>query len=237
MFGNIPHTRRVALLDSLDDKPREALERYLAHTHAIETRWLVLRVLGLAGSTVAIYPLAPAPQPLWTIVVVLAVYAIPSQLMVALCSHLTEQMVPSFLGFLRPLEMVAAPIAAPIVFLGRVASRRVREGREDVDTIAHSLAHIRQAVGEAASRAEEIFHGADEQTRDVERMVAAMDELAKVAERNAVAIDGVVATSQRQHGSMAEMVASSATLTALAEELRGVLSRFETGSREPEDPA
>jgi CBS domain containing-hemolysin-like protein len=131
VFGNIPHTRRVALLDSLDDKPREALERYLAHTHAIETRWLVLRVLGLAGSTVAIYPLAPAPQALWTIVVVLGVYAIPSQLMVALCSHLSEQMVPSFLGFLRPLEMVAAPIAAPIVFLGRLASRGVREGRED----------------------------------------------------------------------------------------------------------
>ena len=64
VFGNIPHTRRVALLDSLGDKPREALERYLAHTHAIETRWLVLRVLGLAGSSVAIYPLAPAPQPL-----------------------------------------------------------------------------------------------------------------------------------------------------------------------------
>ena len=42
------------------------------------------------------------------------------------------------------------------------------------------------------ARAEEIFHGTDSQTQDVERMVASMDEVANVAERNAVAIDGVV---------------------------------------------
>jgi CBS domain containing-hemolysin-like protein len=134
VFGNIPHTRRFAMLDALGDKPRESLERYLAHTAAIETRWLVLRVLGLAGSSVALYPLLPAPQPLWTIVVVLAVYAVPSQLWVALCSHLTEQTLPSILGFLWPLEMVAAPIAAPLVFLGRLASRRVREVEREHDT-------------------------------------------------------------------------------------------------------
>ena len=79
VFGTIPHTRRVALLDSLAERPRAALERYLAHTRVIETRWLVLRVLGVAGSAVAIYPLAPAPSWLWTIVIVLCAYAPPSQ--------------------------------------------------------------------------------------------------------------------------------------------------------------
>ena len=64
-----------------------------------------------------------------------------------------------------------------------------------------------------------------------------VDEVAKVAERNAVAIDGVVATSQQQLASMSEMVTSSATLTDLAEQLQGVLHRFETGSSEQEDPS
>jgi CBS domain containing-hemolysin-like protein len=134
VFGNISHTRRVALLDSLSEKARASLERYLAHTGAIETRWMVLRVLGLTGSSVAIYPLSPAPQGLWTMVVVLVVYAVAGQLMVALCSHLTEQTLPSLLSFLRPLETLVAPIAAPFVFLGRLVSRRVREVEREHDT-------------------------------------------------------------------------------------------------------
>ena len=119
----------------------------------------------------------------------------------------------------------------------RESSLGGREGREDVDTIAHTLEHIRSAMGEASSRAEEIFHGTDSQTRAVERMVASMDEVANVAERNAVAIDGVVTTSQQQLGSMSEMVTSSATLTDLAEQLQGVLRRFETGGSEQEGPS
>jgi methyl-accepting chemotaxis protein len=121
----------------------------------------------------------------------------------------------------------------------RESSLGVREGREDVDTMAVSLEHIRSAVGEAASRAEEIFHGSDSHTRDLDRMVEAMDEIAKGAEQSAVAIDGVALTSQQQLESMREMVAASTSLSELAEQLRGVLRRFETGSRgrEAEAPA
>jgi methyl-accepting chemotaxis protein len=111
----------------------------------------------------------------------------------------------------------------------RESSLGVREGREDVDTMAVSLEHIRSAVGEAALRAEEIFHGSDSHTRDLTRMVEAMDEIAKVAERNAVAIDGVAVTSQQQLDAMGEMVGASASLSELAEQLRGVLHGFETG--------
>jgi methyl-accepting chemotaxis protein len=111
----------------------------------------------------------------------------------------------------------------------RESSLGVREGREDVDTMAVSLEHIRSAVGEAALRAEEIFHGSDSHTRDLGRMVEAMDEIAKVAERNAVAIDGVAVTSQQQLDAMGEMVGASASLSELSEQLRGVLQGFETG--------
>ena len=47
----------------------------------------------------------------------------------------------------------------------RESSQVIGEGREDVDTIAASLEQIRTAVGEAARRAEEIFEGADRQSR------------------------------------------------------------------------
>jgi methyl-accepting chemotaxis protein len=111
----------------------------------------------------------------------------------------------------------------------RESSLGVREGREDVDTIAHSLEHIRSAVSEAAARAEEIFHGTDTQTRDIERMVAAMDEVARAAEGNAAAVVGAVATNQRQLSAMSEMVGASGTVAELASALQEVLRRFETG--------
>jgi CBS domain containing-hemolysin-like protein len=134
VFGNISHTRRLALLDSLGEKPRAALERYLAQTGVIEARWLVLRVLGVAGSSVGIYPMAPAPPGLWTILVVLLAYAVPSQLLTALSSRVTEQTLPSLLGFLRPLELLAAPIAAPLTFLGRLAARSDHDDEREHDT-------------------------------------------------------------------------------------------------------
>jgi methyl-accepting chemotaxis protein len=111
----------------------------------------------------------------------------------------------------------------------RESSMVIGEGRDDVDTIASSLTHIRAAVSEAATRAEEIFHGADAHTSDVERMVSSMDDIASVAQRNAEAIDGVVASTQRQVTLMTEMVASSRSMTDMAESQRGALQRFQTG--------
>jgi CBS domain containing-hemolysin-like protein len=134
VFGNISHTRRVALLDSLGDKPRAALERYLAHSSVIEARWLVLRVLGVAGSAIAIQPRSPVPAALFTILVVLGVYAVPSQVLSALSSRVTEQTLPSLLGFLRPLELMVAPIAAPLTFLSRLVARKDTEDEREHDT-------------------------------------------------------------------------------------------------------
>jgi len=119
----------------------------------------------------------------------------------------------------------------------RESSLGIREGHEDIDTIASSLEHIRSAVGEAASRAEEIFHGADSQTHDVERMVRSMEEVAGVSERNATSIEEVAGTSRQQVDAMAEMVRATGTVSELAEQLEGVLRRFETrGAQEGEMP-
>lgn len=112
----------MALLDSITEGPRASLERYLEHTRDIETRWLVIRVLGVSGSAVALYPVAPQPAWLWTMVLVLCSYAVPSQLLNALSRRLPERALPSLLGLLKPLEWIALPLALPLNLLGRIAS-------------------------------------------------------------------------------------------------------------------
>jgi methyl-accepting chemotaxis protein len=112
----------------------------------------------------------------------------------------------------------------------RESSMVIGEGREDVNAIASSLEQISMAVSEAAARSEEIFHGADQQSMSTERMVSSMSEISKVAGSNAVAIEDVSRTARTQLEAVAATVESSEALTALADELRGVLGRFETGS-------
>jgi len=114
----------------------------------------------------------------------------------------------------------------------RESSMVIGEGREDVDTIAASLEQIRSAVGEAARRAEEIFEGADTQAMDAQRMVESMDEIYKVAARNARAIEGTTSTAHGQVESMSGMVEASRDLNGLAEEMRELLRRFDTGRSE-----
>lgn len=111
----------------------------------------------------------------------------------------------------------------------RESGRMVGLGREDVNTIAASLEHIRAAVKEASSRSEEIFQDADTQARDAERLALSMDEVAKVAGAHGHAVDELAALSARQREGMAGMAASSEALASLATELRGVLQRFRTG--------
>jgi methyl-accepting chemotaxis protein len=117
----------------------------------------------------------------------------------------------------------------------RESSLGVKEGREDIDTMAHSLEHIRSAVSEAALRAEEIFHGADSQTQDLERMVKSMDDVSRVAGGNADVLADIATTSRGQVDSMTEMVAYAKLLSDSAEELRATLRRFDTGSSDDEE--
>jgi methyl-accepting chemotaxis protein len=112
----------------------------------------------------------------------------------------------------------------------RQSGQVITEGREDVNTIAHSLEQIRGAVGEAATRAEEIFQEADNQARDAERMVDSMTQIAEATRANADAVDEVAETSQRQRTAMAEVVESTDSLTAQSSELQSVANRFKTRS-------
>jgi methyl-accepting chemotaxis protein len=119
----------------------------------------------------------------------------------------------------------------------RQSSQVIGEGNEDVNTIAASLGQISMAVGEAATRSEEIFHGADVHTMSAERMVASVEEIGKVGIGNAKSIEEVSQTAREQLEAVSAVVGRSGDLAALAEELRGVLRAFDIGAEREESEA
>jgi methyl-accepting chemotaxis protein len=112
----------------------------------------------------------------------------------------------------------------------RESGQVIAEGRDDVNTIAHSLGQIQAAVGEASSRAEEIFEQADVQAQGAERMVAAISEVAGVAAAHVASVDQVAGSAQGQIEAMAEITESSRELSTVARELEGATQRARHGS-------
>ncbi len=115
----------------------------------------------------------------------------------------------------------------------RESGQVIAEGRDDVNTIAASLGQIRSAVGEASTRAEEIFEQADVQSRDAERMVQAMAEVAGVSATNAGAVDAVAGIAQRQLEATGGLVSSAQGLIGFARELDEVARRWKSPREEP----
>lgn len=118
----------------------------------------------------------------------------------------------------------------------RQSSQVIAEGREDINTIAGALAQISMAVSEAATRSEEIFHGADSHSLNAQSMVEAIEEIAKVAGGNGQSVAALDGTMRRQVETLASILASAEEVTRLARELDGALNYFRTGSQtsEPE---
>ena len=112
----------------------------------------------------------------------------------------------------------------------RLSGQVIAEGRDDVNTIAHSLAQILAAVAEASSRAEEIFEQADVQAQGAERMVAAVNEVTGVAATNVAAVDVVAGAAEGQIEAMSEVVAGAQALASIARELAEATARARTGS-------
>lgn len=145
-FRAIPHTRQVALVDALRGRPRATLERYIAQGEAIEARWLLIRVLGISGSSLLIHPAAPQPGWLWTISIVLTAYALPGQI---LSRTIPERLALSLLGWLRPLEILVTPLAAPFSFVTYLAGRgRSTSDPEDETALTENEVEILVNEGE-----------------------------------------------------------------------------------------
>ena len=110
----------------------------------------------------------------------------------------------------------------------RQSSVVIAEGREDINTIAGALAQISMAVSEAATRSEEIFHGADSHSLNAESMVAAIEEIAKVAGNNGKSVSDLTNTMRGQQQTLGEIFGSAGAVSRLAGELEASLTFFQT---------
>jgi methyl-accepting chemotaxis protein len=117
----------------------------------------------------------------------------------------------------------------------RQSSQVIGEGREDINTIAGALAQISMAVSEAATRSEEIFHGADSHSLNAQSMVEAIEEIAKVAGDNGKSVAGLDETMRREVETLLRIFAAAEEVTRLARELDGSLNYFRTSGAGADD--
>ena len=115
----------------------------------------------------------------------------------------------------------------------RESKQVIGDGREDVNTIAGALAQISTAVSEAATRSEEIFHGADSHSLNAQSMVEAIEEVAKVAGNNGQSVADLSQTTRAQLLTLGEISHSAEAVSRLAGELEECLTIFRTGGGEP----
>ncbi len=123
-IGALSAARRAALRDALTGSARSALERYLEQGPAIESRWLVLRALGIALTALLVYTRLPAPWGIWSGLtagsIAVVAYALPSEIARALASRDPERAAPLLLKILHPIELLATPVSAPVFWLSRL---------------------------------------------------------------------------------------------------------------------
>jgi len=109
--------------ESLEGRARQALERYEAHSGAIEARWLVIRALGISLTALLIgqhLPPLDGWMPLIAALGALVVYGIPTEIGRVLATRNPERSAPFVLQLVAPLELLFSPLAAPIVWIGRM---------------------------------------------------------------------------------------------------------------------
>jgi putative hemolysin len=132
----LPAPRRIALRDSLTGRSRRRLDRYIHKLDAIETRWLVLRALGLTGSALALHQsLADTPKnwsALLAVGLALVGYGLPGVVFMALAERRPERAAIVLMALLRPFELLAVPLAIPLTFVGRILGRSAQPAASPV---------------------------------------------------------------------------------------------------------
>jgi CBS domain containing-hemolysin-like protein len=128
-LGSLSGARRAALRDTLEGKPRAAIERYIAAGAQIESRWLVLRVLGISTSALLVYRQLPESFGGWGALIAallaLIAYGVPTEVGRVFFVRTADFWAPLLLRLLRPFELLVAPVAAPISWVGGVIGRLV----------------------------------------------------------------------------------------------------------------
>jgi CBS domain containing-hemolysin-like protein len=121
--GALSDARRAALRDALVGGGRRALERYEEHGDAMEARWLVIRALGISLTALLIGEQLPrfnGWMPAVAALGALAMYGIPTEVGRVLATRNPERTAPMLLRLLAPIEFLFIPLAAPVVWVGRL---------------------------------------------------------------------------------------------------------------------
>jgi CBS domain containing-hemolysin-like protein len=126
-IGLLSQARRTALREASQGRTRRALDRYLESGHSIEARWLVLRAMAVGLTALLLARefngwFGALTIPVCGLLAAIG-YAIPSEILRAAVARDAERAAPLMLEVLRPVELLAAPLSEPILWIGRVASR------------------------------------------------------------------------------------------------------------------
>jgi putative hemolysin len=121
--GALSDARRSAVQEGLTGGARQAMERYEANGGAMEARWLVVRALGISLTALLIgqhLPPLNGWMPAAAAVGALVIYGIPTEIARVLSTRNPERSAPLLLRIVMPIELLFSPIAAPIVWIGRL---------------------------------------------------------------------------------------------------------------------
>lgn len=134
-MNTLTTARISALAETLGGVRRDVLLRYRDRGPAIRSRWLALRVLGIAATAILAQRWVPADlgvarATLVATLVALVLYGIPAEVLRGVAERMAERIAPTMLRVLRPFEVLVSPLALPFYLLGRLASGSVRRPAE-----------------------------------------------------------------------------------------------------------
>jgi len=128
-LGSLNAGRLSALHEEAKGRSKDALGRYLADPTRAHSRWLVGRILFTALTAIlvtsAVQPYAASP---WGVAALgtlgmLFMYGSLAEVSTTLARHRADTVARYGLVFLRPLENLILPIAAPLAALGRLTAK------------------------------------------------------------------------------------------------------------------
>src|SRR5690606_14995944 len=167
-FGLLSPARRTALRDASEGAPRKALDRYLESGRAIESRWLVVRAFAIGLTALLVQgqlgSRADAGSLVLSALIAVLAYAVPSEAARAVVARNPERAAPWLLTVLRPFELLAAPISAPILAVSRLVGQWAAPAAAPSPAVTETEVEMIVNEGE---RTGSLGHGASEMIRNV----------------------------------------------------------------------
>lgn len=135
--ATLSDARRRALSEVLPGPSATALRRYSTMGPTIEARWMVARVTGIVASALMFEDSLGFMDRQWRLVAAalaaIWAFSLPAEIGKALVTRSAESAGPALIRLLRPIELLAAPLAAPAVWLGDTFRRAFMSRVADAD--------------------------------------------------------------------------------------------------------